>query len=180
MDVTAVLLVGALWASIVPTAEQIEAKFLHDTNAYRMAHGVPSLTPHEGLAGAARLRSDDMRLNYLSTPEYLRHRGSDGRPFDEHIATVEPRAVGVNENICRAGGGADWVALNSCIAALQQSERHRVNWLHKAYAYAGVGASVGSSGPHGAMLYVTQVFAVGFEDQSREVMVPGGSRGRAG
>lgn len=167
------MLAGALWAAVLPTVEQFEAKLLHDTSGYRVSHGKPALQASPELMRAARHRSDDMRVSHLPQEQYLKHIGSDGKPFHDHIYQYAPEVVGVSENLCRAPGwAADWVTLNAIIEALQKSPRHNDNWLHEHYRYVGVGASTGPSGPYGTSLYITQVFAVGFEKEYNIVMFP--------
>jgi uncharacterized protein YkwD len=67
--------------------------------------------------------------------------------------------------------------MNAVIAALQNSPGHKANWLSPTHRYIGIGVSAGPSGPHGSSLYVTQVFASGFDRKPLGVRIVALDRG---
>ncbi len=118
----------------------------HLTNAFRVYHGLNTLTWSGTAATAARLHSQDM-----ADQNYFSHTSLDGRTPSERMAAQGIQWFFCGENIA-AGYPSGFSVYNGWV----NSSGHRTNMLQSYYTYLGVGGGYSASSTYG--IYFTQDF----------------------
>lgn len=143
----------AAQASTLEQPTGLEAYVLRGTNQQRARHGLPAVAWEPGLAGVARLTSDD-----LVQRRRLQHKDAQGRGPSERVALGHRRLIGlVGENLAAFSGSwpqQDGALADNLLQGWMDSPGHRANILRRDYTHLGVGCS-----SRGRELRCTQLFA---------------------
>lgn len=105
-----------------------------ETNAARVAEGLPKLSINEKLSGAAQLKVDDMFAR-----QYFEHTAPDGKGPGDLADAVEYGYIVIGENLALGNFENDAVL----VQAWMDSPGHRANILNSKYTEIGVAVGRG-------------------------------------
>ena len=127
--------------------KELERRVIEGVNEIRRERGIPELRPHETLARAARMHSEQM-----AKFDFFSHTGLEGTGPDQRVQRVGIQYRAVAENIYANQGANDPV--DFAIQSWWNSDGHRKNMIDRRFSHTAVGIALTEDG----MYYVTQLF----------------------